>query len=282
MVFYLDHNIYIYSFKDSSIEEAVFKLKDNCIKFVYSYAHMEEIYSAWRNSQEKYNIEEFLEKISEFTNNYEFVPSIDRGIIGVFEEPICCYRRVRKNPTTEIIELDGKFYHSVFENCYKQLLEEDKKYMGISSEYNYDKIWELNKIKQHIAEINENMKNVNEFKRMKILGRQISSDLKIEQGIYNKIKDNFIELEYVIEQLFKLLNLYGFNADKEYNKVVSGIYDVAHAICATKSDKLFTTDRRFAKKCEAVYRYMGVSTEVVCCPVEKISDCLISKSNTDF
>lgn len=282
MIFYLDHNIYIYSFKDSSIEEAVSKLKDNYIKFVYSYAHIEEIYSAWSDSQGEYNIEEFLKKISEFTNNYEFRPLINGGITGVFEKPICCYRRVCKNPTTEIIKSDGKFYHSAFENYYKQLLEEDKKYMGISSECNYDKIWELDKIKQHIAKINENMKKVNESERMKMLDRQISTDLKIEQGVYNKIKDNFIELEYVIEQLFKLLNLYGFNADKKYNKVVSGIYDVAHAICATKSDKLFTTDKRFAKKCEAVYRYIGVSTEVVCCPVEKISDCLISKLKTDF
>ncbi|EHZ4886158.1 hypothetical protein K5688_001693 [Campylobacter lari] len=280
MIFYLDYNIYVYSFKDSSIEETISKLKDNSIRFVYSYAHVEEIYSAWKNNQRKYNIKEILKKISKITDNYVFLPS-DKGVIGVFEKPIMRYKYACLIPTEEIVNSDGKFYHSVFKNCYKQLLKKDKKYINISN-YNYDKIWELGEIKQHIAKINENMKKMNESECMKVLNRQISSDLKIEKGIYNKIKDNFVELEYVIEQLFHILNLYGYNADKEHNKVVSGIYDVAHAICATKSDKLFTTDKKFAKKCEAVYRYIGVSTEVACCPVEKISDCLISKLKTDF
>lgn len=81
MNFYLDHNIYIYSLIDESIAQAVECLKKKSVKFFYSPAHIEEVYTAFMKKGKNYseNKEKILCQISKFTNNMEYLPSIEGG-----------------------------------------------------------------------------------------------------------------------------------------------------------------------------------------------------------
>ena len=70
MRFYLDHNIYIYSLNDESIGQAVETLKSDSVQFLYSPAHIEEVYTAFVKNGSKYqqNIQRIFEQISKFTD----------------------------------------------------------------------------------------------------------------------------------------------------------------------------------------------------------------------
>lgn len=47
-----------------------------------------------------------------------------------------------------------------------------------------------------------------------------------------------------------------------------------YAIYATKADFLVTMDRRFAKKCKAVYNFLGVRTSVIFCKQNEVVNVL--------
>lgn len=110
MRFYLDHNIYIYSLNDESIGQAVETLKSDSVQFLYSPAHIEEVYTAFVKNGSKYqqNIQRIFEQISKFTDDMECLPS-DTQIIIKREKPSDCYKRVAGIDTTQRMESDGKY-----------------------------------------------------------------------------------------------------------------------------------------------------------------------------
>lgn len=284
MNFYLDHNIYIYSLIDESIAQAVECLKKKSVKFFYSPAHIEEVYTAFMKKGKNYseNKEKILCQISKFTNNMEYLPSIEGGIIIKKESPFDCYKRVAENDTTQRIELDGKEKYQVDNMYYKQLCNKDKKYQNMSN-IEFDRIWDSEDIANAIAQINDNMQEIvkkynsgNENCIFKLFGidRDLPENLEIYQGMYSEIKNSHKVLEFVVEILFRILNINGYNADKKVDTTISGIHDVSHAIYATRANKLFTVDKRFANKCRAIYYFLGMDTEVILCPQKEISKIL--------
>ena len=106
------------------------------------------------------------------------------------------------------------------------------------------------------------------------IDKDLPEDLEIHQGMYSEIKNCHKVLEFVIEILFRMLNVHGYNAEKKEDTTISGIHDVSHAIYATQASKLFTVDKRFASKCKAIYYFLGVDTEVILCPQKEISKIL--------
>ena len=286
MKFYLDHNIYIYSLADKLITQAIKILKSNSVQFIYSPAHIEEIYAAYAiNSHKYFNARlQLLKQISEITDNMECFPS-ESNIIIVRESPYDCYLRIDNDDTKSLIDSIGQQKYHINKNHYHQICESDKYRQSISN-LEFDKIWQDNEIISYIETINENMPitikehNSSKFvQNLKSNGINIllPEDLQIEFGMYSKIKHSHNLVEFIIDQLFSILNINGYNADKKEITTISGIHDVTHSIYATVSDKLFTTDQRFAKKCMAVYYYLGVDTEVIFChDKDKISEILIS------
>ncbi|WP_140400340.1 hypothetical protein [Anaeromassilibacillus sp. An250] len=79
----MDHNIYIYSLNDESIGQAVETLKSDSVQFLYSPAHIEEVYTAFVKNGSKYqqNIQRIFEQISKFTDDMECLPSDTQIII---------------------------------------------------------------------------------------------------------------------------------------------------------------------------------------------------------
>lgn len=290
MNFYFDHNIYIYSIKDKSIAKEVECLKKKSVQIFYSPAHVEEVYKAFVAVGEDYSDKknEILCLISEFTNNMEYLPS-GTGIIIKKESPFECYKRVAGIDTTRRVEFDGKEKYKVDKLYYKQLCDKDKIYQNMSN-IEFDKIWACEDVLNAIIQFNNNMQeivrkynNSNDNIILKKIGvdKSIPEDLELYQGMYSEIKGSHKVLEFVVEILFRILNMNGYNADKELSTTISGIHDVSHSIYATQANKLFTVDKRFANKCKAIYYFLGVDTEVICCHKEDISKILRIYTNVD-
>ena len=74
--------------------------------------------------------------------------------------------------------------------------------------------------------------------------------------------------------LFRILNFAGYCSEKSEQTSISGTHDVSHAIYATKADFLVTMDRKFAKKCKAVYNFLGVRTSVIFCKQNEVVNVL--------
>lgn len=224
MNFYLDYNIYIYALSDESIAQVVECLKKKSVQFFYSPAHVEEVYKAFVEEGKNYleNKEKILCQISKFTNNMEYLPST-AGIKIEKESPFECYKRVAGIDTTQRIEFDGKEKYQIDKTYYKQLCDKDKTYKNMSN-VEFDKIWDYDDIVNTISQCNNNMQEIVkkynsscEKLFFKLLGidRDLPEDLEIYQGMYSEIKNCHKVLEFVIEILFRMLNMYGYNAEKK-------------------------------------------------------------------
>ena len=284
MRFYLDHNIYIYSLNDESIGQAVETLKSDSVQFLYSPAHIEEVYTAFVKNGSKYqqNIQRIFEQISKFTDDMECLPS-DTQIIIKREKPSDCYKRVAGIDTTQRMESDSKYKYQIDKGHYQELCKQDKHFQSIST-LTYDKIWDHKEIINCLEELNRNMPQIINRHNFNVdtislamlgINKILPEDLQIQRGMYDELKKSHKALEFVVEILFRVLNISGYNADKEEATTISGIHDVTHAIYATKADKLFSSDKKFVNKCAAIYYFLGVKTQVVLCPQKEIAKILL-------
>lgn len=280
-IFYLDHNIYIRSLNDISIVDAIATVKNNEQHFVYSPAHIEEIYKAQYDGGDKYTPTRILlmDKIKLFTDNLEFIPSVN-GIVTRVENPEDCYNRVAEYDTRKIISIQSTERFNIDNNFYKNLIYKDKHNVSISS-LPPEKIWMHPLISKEITNLNTYMPNfIEEYNnsdfilsllKMCNIDKRLPNDLQFLPANYHMLKDSFTQLEFIIEILFRVLSTYGYYADKNEKTSLSGTHDVSHAIYATKANKFFTTDRRFAKRCAAVYFFLKVNTEVIVCESNDIA-----------
>lgn len=92
--------------------------------------------------------------------------------------------------------------------------------------------------------------------------KEIPQSFTLTYNCFSEICNDFSSLELCIEFLHEVLNKSGYNRDKG-DKVISGIYDTTHSIYATYCDFLVTNDRRFQKRTNAIYYYLGVPTKVI-------------------
>ena len=63
----------------------------------------------------------------------------------------------------------------------------------------------------------------------------------------------------------RVLNYCGYIAEKNERAAVSSTHDTTHCTYGTACDGIITMDKRFARKCQAVYYYIGVTTKVLYC-----------------
>lgn len=281
---YLDHNIYIYALSNPSIMETITSYKKK-VKFVYSPAHIEEVHKALKEKGDSYapTAKEIFELISIATNNLELLPS-NVTIVFQRERPEKCYERVFGNDTTDRVKADSNARFQKDTNSYDALLATDKHYQSLST-IAPDKIWNVSIIKDALTELNQNMPTIVRKQNCSLdtlycaligADKTLPLNLQIEPNSFQKFKQSHTQLEFVIELLFRILSLSGYNTDKSESKAISGTHDVSHAIYATETAKFFTTDKRFAQRCKAVYQFLGVPTQVIVCKPDQISRTLQS------
>lgn len=276
---YLDHNIYIEARDDLQLRGYLNTLLEKNLQCIYSPAHIEEIFKvvASETSQYKNKMDMSMEVISEITGNKEVLPT-ESGLIIKKEETNECYSRVKGMDTRKRVEKDSETKFVVDKDNYKKSLDKDKQNVYISN-ISPDKIWEHQGLRESLAEFNKNRSviinkhnNSMDVQLLSFLGvdKKLPSTFCLKQGNYSLLKKSHKQLEYTIEVLFRMLNFSGYYAEKSEKTSISGTHDVSHSIYATKADYLISMDKRFVKKCQAVYSFLGVETEIIYCKQNEI------------
>lgn len=275
---YLDHNVFIECLTNDTLLQILCTLRNRGIHCVYSPAHIEEIYKeVVANPSYVQKKDRLFAIINATTSNTEVLPIIDssKALVIKHETPQECYNRVSGIDTTQRVESDSLKKFNIDTSNYKPLMK-NAKYTNISNQ-NANDIWEWKEIKDIILQLNNNIVQIiNNYNSsldvimLKLMGidKTIPLTFKFEKGNYpNVLCKNHTQLEFTIEILFRVLNYFGYWSEKE-KKAVSGTHDVSHAIYGSISKYLITADKRFAKKCEAVYAFLGIGTKVIFCKQE--------------
>ncbi len=188
------------------------------------------------------------------------------------EDPVSRYNVVCENDTRDVIESNANECNIRDKNNFKLMLENDKNCCNISK-LGANEIWENEYVKRFLTELINDRKNIVNKNNIEIAYINISNcanagyideNIVFEKNKFELLKESHSSLQLTIGMLFVLLSYVGYKTEKR-DKSVSGIHDVSHAIYATECDFLLTMDNKFAKKCEAVYSFLGVKTKVVLC-----------------
>ena len=279
MKVYLDFQIFDMCTKNSEIKEFIMKQRDTC-DFFCSTAHLEELYRAVKNAGK--NPEKALEnqkKAQALRTSIEQV--CHRGILnpGGHEQGIVlkdesieeCLDRIEKYDTREEIKSGAKI-----------LNEQHNQPPSFSHSYNcsnekWKAIWDEDCTKRGIAEQNwcDNICNQMRMlykKLCQVYGKSMAryhiceawkSVCSICRGSYKDMKNCYGKLEYVIEQLSRVLSKVGYYREKDERRFNSGEYDITHIIYGTYCDYFVTEDNRLYNKAKAIYYYLQVPTEVL-------------------
>lgn len=276
---YLDHNIYISALNDDTLKEYLKNLANKKVQCIYSPAHIEEVHRVKIDpTSPHYNkMDKLMEVIGEVTNNKEALPTT-AGIVIYSESPQECYKRVFSCDTTKRVENDSLSRLSVDSAHYKASLANDIHAESISTLDEKD-VWEYPSIKAEIDNLCNNISsaicsynNSEDNLLLKLCGidKSLPPDFSLHKNQFLVYKNHHNQLEYAIEVLFRVLNYSGYCAEKEERTSISGTHDVSHAIYATKADLLISLDKKFCKKCKAVYYYIGADTKVIKCKNDQI------------
>lgn len=280
---YLDHNVYIEALENERLNASLRGLMDKKIQCLYSPAHIEEIYKVVANekSQYKNKMKELINFISIVTSDMEVIPT-NTEIVIKKEHPKVCYSRVSSIDTRERVKEDSCIKYTEDKNNYLKLLHEDKHNSSLSS-IEPEKIWESPIIVKYILDFNNNIdfiiEKYNTSLEVQMLSifnvdKTLPDNFCLRRGNFAELEISHKQLEYTIEILFRILNFAGYCSEKSEQTSISGTHDVSHAIYATKADFLVTMDRRFAKKCKAVYNFLGVRTSVIFCKQNEVVNVL--------
>jgi|LADL02.1.fsa_nt_gi hypothetical protein len=69
--------------------------------------------------------------------------------------------------------------------------------------------------------------------------------------------------EKTFENLFTILNAFGFQKVDVDHRIEGRIHDVSHAIYGSYADVFATNDKKLRKSSEAIYAYTGIETRIV-------------------
>ncbi len=292
MRIYLDQNVYIAILdKELDKDRLMAYKKENDYEFVYGPAHIEEVYRVAADVNSPFNdkMPELLNVIKDITDSHEVLPTLE-GVVVRVEPPESCYRRVKAIDTTERVEKDSLLKFCIDTENYKKMLDEDKHNQSISA-LQPKNVWDNKTIEKLIDDMNNNSVNiVNRYNnslecnmlRLVGLDRHLDEGFNFERKQYHqRLKSHFDELEYTVEILMRVLNFCGYYAEKNERTAISSTHDITHCIYGTECDYLITKDKRFAKKCEAIYEFIGADTIVKYCKTaEDVMEALNNISDT--
>lgn len=267
---YLDFNIYEHLIC-KGIPAEVLKVKD--LHYFLSVAHAEELFNMAKNdvnNQYEENIKRKKQIMLELSDCGVLNPSINKGVELRQEALDDALERVRKNDTTGIVADHGKHGRNYFKSKTDKLREEDKNAINYSNLSSHD-IWNIDAVQERIRAFDDNKKlyyTITTEQLRQVYGNRAAGLAQpitstLNKGCYPQIKDKYNDFEYIIEYLFNTLEGCGYCSNKDIRTSVSGIYDTAHSIYASYCDILVSNDKRFRKKADAVYYYLGIQTKVL-------------------
>ena len=269
---YLDYNILFTAIKHDVLEKYLLNTSNTLTRYLYSPAHIEEIYKSL--TDENFTIRSdaiaVLCLLDKITNSVGLTPTL-HGIMIRRESLLQCLYRVHSTDTREKVQIDGVYKFYVDKTHKKALSSLDKTITNLSNADSQE-IWGNRYIVSLIEDFNKNadqiisMYNQSDFVQEMLyqdLDLRLPQSFRLKSGNYQHLKKSHTELEYSIEILFRILNYCGYNSEKAEKTAVSAIHDVSHSIYGTKANYLVTADKKFYKKCSAIYEYLGVPTKTI-------------------
>lgn len=234
-VIYFDQNMLSDYDSNSSVHEAINKLKEN-FDICYSPSHLEEINKTSTNNDMK----RLLTKLTELTGNLVVLPGENDNIYA-FEEPHYGLDRVNAYPgSTEAVEglklIDAK-KRTLFLNKYNS--EQHKKSIG-----NNDDIFERLS--------NEDFKELLFITHSRFLSK---SSIKENQG-----RNEFLHAVYT---LFGMLDLLSYRVDNQERTIKSSVHDIEHLIYASKANYFVTKDKKLYMRAKQIYKFLDIKTTVL-------------------
>lgn len=243
---------------DLKLESKISKLDDGASIFVYSPAHIEEIaVSRMRNNYPEQKIQEKLDFLSCFTNDFELLPFKRRDVailesLGVFlckEHPRECYKRVidlyERNDVAEKID-EGVLEMATILNIF-------------GNDPN-----EFNNTQPNLVLKNDKYVDIiyQSFARNMADNYHIGVDIDaIRSARFEDIKSDFQVFEALMNVIFNFLEVIRYNPEKVV-KHRSRLHDVSHAIYAAYCDFFVSEDRKLREKTKVAYDFLEVKTQV--------------------
>lgn len=268
---YLDFQIFDICSKEATVMDWI----KNKTGYAYycSTAHLEELHRALINARTetaKSKARALKAAICALCTPGVLNPS-DQGIVLKEEAIDSCLDRIKTHDTTDIIKEHAKHLKA----SHRQSPE-------FSNSYNHSKeqwktIWDERQIQNNIQKLNENPIDKNqiialyedlrqEYGHEKALfhsARYMNGKCEISFGCYQKIKNSYDKLEYVIEQLARILSYYGYSRDKNIHTFNSGEYDITHMIYGLFCNYFVSEDKKLRSRASAIYYYLQAPVQVM-------------------
>lgn len=272
---YLDHNIIGIAAgadgKDMNIAPLLENAKSQSHQFVYSPAHCEEIAVILRSDIDRETADTYvwqlLNKLSELTDNLEFLPPWDRigASIQKREEPIECFKRVVEYYDLTLSSESLQKFIMSFKSPeafteFQQEYETDidpasaKLYAERRQRHNINPIVISNLSPEKVLEQPSILAMFNE----ELWGQGLRVDTIPKFG---QFKDSFVDQENSINLTMLLMEKIGYRADP-WKKYRSTLHDITHTIYASNADYFITNDSKTLARVKATYAFLDVPTEV--------------------
>ena len=283
MKVYLDSQIWSYIQRTPEVQLYFEKQKnEQNWQYYISVAHLEEIFNAkQREEGEKIGITASLEKTIQSIAENGVITPCEHGLTFAENSYSETYERVVKNNTLNICADRSLIRQKSDKQCYeaKNLFE------GIThtKEDEYKTVWKIERVKSELSRCSENHAKISRellnpnnalIKDLaSVYGKQQAvyvvckllkaSETEISFGIFEKIKNDYDKLEYVVEQLFFVLTRCGYKRDGTTKHAISGTYDIQHSINSTFCDIFITNDNNFADKFKAIAYYLDIPITIL-------------------
>ena len=183
--------------------------------------------------------------------------------------------RVKGYDTREFVKEQGAVLNETIKQQNNECHTENPKSKNYSNLSGIG-IWEVPEVQQRLEEFPKYLEEYDELSYQKLkeiygpvrayltvqkTGKLPSFSLKKGCGI--AITENFQQLEMSIEFLHKTLCDVGYNSDKGIRKNTSGIHDTSHSIYGTYCEVFVTNDKKFSKRLQAIYEFLGLKVKVM-------------------
>lgn len=250
-----------------------------------SVAHCEEFYKMRKNDKLKKNTESIEKKkdLLRLMSKKGVIADIClTKSVGIrytsFDNAL---RIVSKYDTTEKVKENSLIFFDESKEISKHIRELNPNSMNYTNLSEKD-IWDQTEVKYFLNFANEYLQNTiiprytkleyslnflnpdfDEVRKFELQVSEIPSNIDLKNSFNGILKDKYWAIEPIMEYLFNVLNMCGYNRDKNEKTAESSNYDTQHAINATYCDILVTNDKHFLNKVKAVYYYLGVPTKVM-------------------
>jgi hypothetical protein len=237
-IVYLDTQIVIDHLDGLDAVETVAELRKRGLIFVYSPAHVEEIAKA-HHAHQRGNLDVRVSHLAELTGEVAILPH-ETGPAVMRKEAIAkCLGRVQDGGGREMTEFAVAFERrritSNKASFYKTLPDKNKKAIN-------------NCLPSEI------FSNMDICKYLEFMARTHNFRIR---------KDNFPGRQDTFETLFDTLNIFGYRAEHNSNRVENRVHDVSHAIYASYADIFVTDDRKLSDSSKAVFHLLDIDVEVM-------------------